>query len=165
MRFYRHRMIIVYDTREQRPLSFKRYKKVDGTSRITLKTGDYSVRGYEDKISIERKSAIDLFGTLGKGSERFKKELLRARDLDFFGMVIESPYDEIRDKTFKNAFRSKMRGDVILKRLHTMMVKYRMHVFFARSRSEATGWIVRTFDSYIRFKEKEDSVIRKVLQT
>lgn len=39
-----------------------------------LKTGDYSIRGHESRIIIERKSLSDLFGTVGSGRDRFRAE-------------------------------------------------------------------------------------------
>jgi len=60
-------MQIIVDTREQSPYSFATITPPPETIRATLKTGDYSLAGYENKITIERKSLIDAFGTFGEG--------------------------------------------------------------------------------------------------
>jgi len=53
---------IIVDTREQNPLSFTL-----PTERGTLETGDYSLKGLERFISIERKAPNDLVSCLKKG--------------------------------------------------------------------------------------------------
>ena len=53
-------MKVVIDTREQLPYEFE-----DSITR-TLQTGDYSIFGYEDQITVERKTKADAYGTIGK---------------------------------------------------------------------------------------------------
>lgn len=62
-----------------------------------LKTGDYSVCGLENLITIERKSLADLFGTLGNHErrERFRREHERMAQMDFACVVIEAGWDQI----------------------------------------------------------------------
>ena len=147
-------MRLVIDSREQTPLKFSRCKSINEKLIKKLDVGDYSVEGYEDEICIERKGVLDLFGTLGKGHARFKKELERAKDLKFFGLVIEETYGNVRNKTFKDAFRSKMRGYVITKLIHTLQIKYNVHVMFAKDRWEAARMVEQTLLAYVRLKEK-----------
>ena len=83
-------MIILVDSREQAPYDFARYGAATETA--TLPVGDYSLPGFEDRVSIERKPLDDLVGCLmGKDLERFEKELARARHYDLFCVVIEAP--------------------------------------------------------------------------
>ena len=65
--------ILLIDTREQAPLSFTTFP----SEVSTLPTGDYSVRGLEDTIAVERKSVSDLIGSLTSGRERFQREVQR----------------------------------------------------------------------------------------
>lgn len=76
---------IVIDTREQKP-----YKFDVPTERKALPAGDYSVKGLEDRVVVERKTLIDAYGTFGKGRKRFEKELVKLARLDFAAVVIES---------------------------------------------------------------------------
>lgn len=39
--------------------------------------GDYSINGWEERVSIERKSVADLFATLGSRRDEFEKEIDR----------------------------------------------------------------------------------------
>ena len=76
-------MRIAIDTREQLPYVFD-----CETELKTLKTGDYSLVGGEHLISIERKSADDLVGSLTAGRERFEKELHRGMALQYFALLL-----------------------------------------------------------------------------
>jgi len=144
-------MIIVIDTREQLPLDFRRSKLVEDVKYQTLKTGDYSILGYEDKIAIERKSANDIYGTLGKGHKRFKKELERALELDYFAILIERPYTEILNKDFDGAeFIKQMRGDIVIKILYTLKFKYGIDIIFCNGRKEAASIIRNMFAAYVK---------------
>ena len=134
---------IITDTREQQPLWNK------NTIRKTLKTGDYSIEGYEEEISIERKTLPDLFGTLGKGHARFKKELTRARELQYFAIVIEGNITQCLNKEFDGSHHTKMHGHVIMKILLTIHLKYGVPFFFTNGRVESKRLIKELFNSYI----------------
>ena len=85
--------IIVIDTREQAPWTFECFGVQ--TEIMGLRSGDYSVRGFETEIGIERKSLDDLVNTLIQGRERFEKELLRAKDYPFFCVIFEGSWEDI----------------------------------------------------------------------
>lgn len=97
---------VVIDTREQLPWQFDglytdmsarggRRPLVVEKAVATLRQGDYSIRGFENQVAIERKSLPDLFGTLGRGRDRFARELERLAALDRAAVVIESGLDGI----------------------------------------------------------------------
>jgi len=74
-----------------------------------LHTGDYSIAGMEDKVCVERKTLADLFGTLGKGRERFSREFERMGEMDFAAIVIEAHWYEImRPAEFHGDWQSEM---------------------------------------------------------
>jgi DNA excision repair protein ERCC-4 len=91
---------ILVDTREQRPLFAA--SDPDSTirsERATLATGDYSIRvedqDLRDRVTIERKSALDLLGCLGHDRERFVRELERLKEFPFKAIVVESTLREL----------------------------------------------------------------------
>ncbi len=96
---------IVIDNREQRPYDFAsvppRRAKEEGRERLVkterryLKTGDYSLDTLESSVGIERKSLEDLYGTLGRGHARFKREMERLQAMDFAAIVIEATKAQI----------------------------------------------------------------------
>ena len=67
---------IIEDSREQRPLDFSAFAPMGITcERRKLRTGDYTIAGFERQVIIERKSLNDVVGTLTKGRERFTREM------------------------------------------------------------------------------------------
>lgn len=121
---------IVIDTREQLPFW-------DNCERKKLNVGDYSLKGYEDIISLERKSTGDLFGTCGAGHKRFHKELERAKTLKYFAIVVEGSYDDIATKDFPNSHMTKMKGYIVNSIIFTIHMKYNIPIFLCKNRTEA----------------------------
>ena len=77
-------MVIVIDTREQRPWSFPPHIEVEVG---TLRTGDYALKN-DEQFAIERKSADDFVGTVSLGWHRFVKELNRMDAANFAAKVV-----------------------------------------------------------------------------
>ncbi len=86
------KLIIIVDTREQRPFHFSDLIEV---RRAALPVGDYSLPGLEDQVVIERKSLSDLLGSITSGRERFVKELRQLRAFRFAALVIEARWPDI----------------------------------------------------------------------
>jgi len=68
-----------------------------------LKTGDYSVQGYEDKIAIERKSLQDFIACCGKERARFEREIDRLDGYRYRAIVIEADWAAIDLKQYRGA--------------------------------------------------------------
>lgn len=86
---------IIIDTREQKEIftfsSFPVKTKVK-----KLDTGDYSITGFEDKITIDRKrNAGELQMCFGQQWKRFQKELNRMRDFDKAYFICTFPYKDL----------------------------------------------------------------------
>ena len=118
-------LTLIADSREQSPYEFKIPCETG-----TLTTGDYSIKGCEHLVAIERKSLEDLMGTLTKGRERFEKELARGRGLDYFALVVESSLTLIA----MGAYRSNMTPKAAIQSLLAFSVRYNLPVFFVDSR-------------------------------
>ena len=113
--------VTIIDTREQTPLSFSL-----PTERGTLTTGDYSIKGLERYIAIERKSIDDLTGSLqGQNRERFERELSRGRGLEYFALAIEADLAEIAG----GGYRSKMNPRSVVQSLFAFSVRYNLPSF------------------------------------
>lgn len=137
---------VLIDTREQLPYEFK------NSERGTIPLGDYSLKTYSGEISIERKSLADLFQTLGKGYSRFKNELIQAKDLDYFAILIEGTLDQIQNKKFLNSYRSSLQGYVVIKRLFSITVRYGIPIFFAANRKGGQMIVKQILEAYLRSK-------------
>ncbi len=81
----------VVDSREQTPWDL---------SPMTMETnglnvGDYSIRGLESIVAIERKSLVDFVACCGSERERFQKELDRLRGWPVSAIVIEANWADL----------------------------------------------------------------------
>ena len=83
---------VVVDTREQVPFDFRSIpaRETDGGGCVAVRTvvkglatGDYSIEGWENRVVVERKSLTDLYGTLGRGRERFEREFDRLAEMGY----------------------------------------------------------------------------------
>ena len=141
---YRSNMIILQDTREQLPLDFK-HEFITGRKIMKLEVGDYCCL-YKDgsvpNIIFERKSIGDLFGTLGGGYERFKREIIRAKELNIkLILIIEGSLS----KVLKGYDRSQLSGISIIKKLFTLWVRYDLLPVFAKDRDECSRFIIEYY--------------------
>lgn len=94
-------MIILTDTREQLPYTFSKYPVQ--TEFAALAAGDYSLKGFQDRVAVERKSIDDLIGCLiGSDRNRFEKELARAGSFERFAVVIEASLQDVSAGRYKS---------------------------------------------------------------
>ncbi len=125
---------VIVDTREQAPLQFASLPfEVD-----TLATGDYSARGLESDISIERKSISDLIGSLTSGRERFMRELERMRAFPFRRLLIVGTVEEIG----AHKYRGNTSPKAILHSLHAIEARG-VPIVFEREESKAAELVER----------------------
>jgi len=130
--------IVAIDTREQKPYRFS-------PSEVkTLRAGDYSVVGLEERVAIERKSKSDAYSSLGKGRARFERELQRLAKLDCAAVVIEASLQDFLDAP---AF-SRLSPRAAVHSLIAWSVKYRVHVFFAGDRRHAKAVTLGLLEKY-----------------
>ena len=138
-------MRILIDTREQAPYRFTNY---DVTPEVVgLPVGDYSLPGFQDRVSIERKSLEDLIGCLmGSNRERFERELYKARHYDLFAVVIEAPLSAVS----QGEYRSEMRPHAALQSILTFQVRYKVAFVWAGNRAGAEYVTHGLLSKYLR---------------
>jgi ERCC4-type nuclease len=89
--------VAIVDTREQNPLSFRRFK--GWFARIeerALPLGDYSVGGMENSCVVERKDLADLIQSFTTNRPVFIRRLQRMSDLPHSLLVITASLAEIK---------------------------------------------------------------------
>lgn len=128
---------LVVDTREQDRL-FKKPPKGLLVVRDKLDAGDYSVKGFESSVAVERKAVLDLFGSLGRERERFKRELERLEKYERAWLVIEGSEEEVL--SFQPY--SQLHPNVVRASLASIEVRYHVGVYYARTRVDAERWIL-----------------------
>ena len=121
--------------------------------RDKLEYGDYSCHcdGQVCSVFFERKSLSDLFGTLGKGYNRFKREVNRSiEDGNLLVIIIESTLTDI----IKGYKHSSMKGEGIMRTLFTLMTRHHIPFICCSSRKEMTTYISEFYRSW--FKNRMD---------
>jgi len=89
--------IVVVDTREQIPLSFRRFKGwFAGIEMRALPLGDYSVAGMEDSCVVERKDLSDLVCSFSENRKVFVKRLRRMSEFPHSLLVITAPLSQVK---------------------------------------------------------------------
>jgi len=162
---FKPKLVLLVDTREQLPLEFE-----DGIfSEIRyegLAFADYHCQYvYGEKIDeqrtipivFERKSIGDLFGTLTRGHDRFKRMLSKARECNAeVCLLIEgSMWDVASGYEY-----SSVSGDTILKTVFSLWVRHGIIPVFCNDRLEMARFIEETYEAVGRnyeLNKKADS--------
>jgi len=134
-------LVLVIDTREQAPY------KPDGALHISrkLEYGDYSIKGFENQVSIERKSLEDFYRSIGKDRERFKYMLERMQEAEFKGLVIEAYEDEVLAPELSY---SSIHSNSVYSTITALEVKYSLHVYMGSRKdceNKMINWLVYFF--------------------
>ena len=136
---------VLVDTREQAPWHFQNIvieKRLWLVKRklASLKTGDYSIEGFEDNLIVERKSGSDLVGSVTYGNDRFRREHERMKAIvdagGFACVIIEDSMARLCDELDGDAGR-RVTGDVIIGATASWTQKYGVHWLFAGDRRHA----------------------------
>jgi ERCC4-type nuclease len=149
--------VVVIDTREQAPFIFDGLTGPRGrplevhVHRAGLKTGDYSIRGLEDEIAVERKSKADLFGTVGRGRARFERELERLASMRAPALVLECDLASI----LRPPSRSKVSPSSVLNSLIVWSARYCIPVWPCQGRRFAEIVTYRHLQHYWAERERQ----------
>ena len=142
---------VVIDTREQRPWDFRTFVAdskqknrplIIRTERNALKTGDYSIKGMEDRVTIERKSHSDAWGTFTRERDRFERELERMAEMEFAAIVIECDEESL---LCNRPAESRANPKTIYRSLIAWEQRYGVHVRFCPT----VSWAERTCFRYL----------------
>ena len=124
-------MLIRVDTREQQPLEFENCATVRGT----IKTGDYSLEGDQDRFAVERKSLPDLIQSLAiqKNWIRELKKVRRARAAGFPRLfyVLECNREDIEHFNYSIFTRGRINAAFIFHQLSILEYVHGVHCLFS----------------------------------
>lgn len=136
--------IVVKDTREQDGYYFKQYNTCAGMVEEKLDTGDYSIKGLEDKICIERKGCVEeLAMNLGSKKHTFLNEIERMGAFQHKFIVLEFSLEDLikfPEETripIKNKAAVKITGKYMLKCLMEFQIYNNVHVLFCGNKYNA----------------------------
>lgn len=127
-------MEIVIDTREQQPYSEDYFSKGSplkvSCSFIALPVGDYSLKGKEKEIAIERKTLNDFIHSITTDRERFERELEKSKGYKRFAIIVEGDFNQIKSQDYySNASPRSILGTSF-----KWIVKYNIPIIFVSTR-------------------------------
>ena len=162
---------ILVDTREQFPYTFdgitadakQKYAPLAITTDWhTLKTGDYSIAGFENDVCVERKSLEDLYSTLGQRREQFKAEHERMAMMQVFGgaccVVIEADWPTI---LYSPPEFSRLVPKVVFRTYLAWQQRYRIPWIAVTDRRMAEITAFRFLERFWRDREAEAKQARR----
>lgn len=135
---------VIKDTREQDGYFFGPFNTCAGMVEEKLDTGDYSIKGMEDKICIERKGCVEeLAVNLGQKKYAFLAEIERMEAFPHKFIVLEFSLDDLikfpNDTRIpvKNKASLKITGKYMLKCLFEFELYNNVHVLFCGNKTNA----------------------------
>jgi len=137
-------MIIIKDTREQDGWNFENYPVEVNTG--SLMSGDYSLKGLENMVAIERKSKSDLLSSLtGSNRVRLKNELERLRAYPYKALIAECSWHDISSKNYRSAINpNSVYGSIC-----SWCWKYRIPVIMAGDKTTGQKIAYTLFNTFV----------------
>lgn len=141
--------MLIQDTREREPL-FKIPPKGLVMVRDTLTDGDYSVRGFESKMAIERKMVSDFFAYIGKERDRTVLKLRRLSAMHFAALVIEAEEDEL----YMPQMYTALCQEHVRAFFRSLRVRYGIHLYISPDREKIERYVLDSLTkAYEIFRE------------
>jgi len=134
-------LAFIVDSREQNPYEFPT-RKVEVSA---LPVGDYSLKGLETEIAIERKGD-DLISSICQDRDRFERELIKTRTYLYFAIVCECSLSDLAN----GSFHSRMKPKSAIQTILTFSVRYNIPVFFADNRAYASRVVESLLEKFAR---------------
>lgn len=135
---------VIKDTREQEGYFFSEFNTCAGMIEEKLDTGDYSIKGLEDKICIERKGCVEeLAINLGQKKHAFLNEIERMQPFPHKYLILEFSAEDLikfpKDTRIpvKNKSALKITGKYMLKCLIEFELYNDVHVLFCGNKHSA----------------------------
>lgn len=135
---------VIKDTREQDGWIFSEFDKCSGMEVKTLNTGDYTLKGYEEVVCIERKgSTAEIAMNLGRKKGPFEHEMERMKYFPFsfiiceFSMTELLAYPELSKVPESLHSQVKVTGKYLLKSLLEFQLWYNTKILFCDNKYNA----------------------------
>ena len=148
------KFVVIKDTREQKGWIFHKGDACGGMKHEGLKTGDYTLEGFEDVVCIERKKSVEeIANNCGKKKKQFDAEILRMQEYTFKYIICEFSMSDIidyprsifseymwhtqEDFCAKEIANRKITGKYLLRTLMEYQAWYGVHVLFCDNATNA----------------------------
>lgn len=152
-------MIVLFDTREKEPWDLSFYNIEMQRRKVT--TGDYTIEGMEDILSIERKKSTgEIAINLGQKWEQFEKELDRMLEIKHCFLVCEFEITDISKFPVSSGIperdwpKLRMNGNYMQKKLFGACEKRGIELIFCSDKAEAEKEVAKIVKSiYSRYQK------------
>lgn len=150
---------IIQDTREKIPIIFEESEFCNGTKVKMLKTGDYSIEGLEDYLSVERKATTSEIAT-NFVDKRFWEEMGRLQKYPYKFLLAEfTMFDVLRFPQGSTipSYRLKyirITPQFLFSCLVRLQVQYGVSVIFAESRDQGRLFMTALFKQLHKHRDK-----------
>lgn len=149
-----NKFTVIKDTREQKGWDFSPNEYCEGMKVQGLKTADYTIEGFEDRIVIERKA------TTGEISQnifetRFENELKRLEEFEFPYMIFEFDYNDIKIFPINSSLpkylwhKLKMTQDIMEKTIARYQIQYKTKIIFAGRHGQSVATMI--FKQFLKY--------------
>ena len=147
---------IIRDTREQQGWDFESYDKCKGIIRQKLDTGDYTVKGLESVLCIERKASTrEISLNLGKERSRFVAEIERMSEFRWAYIVCEFSINDLMAFPENSGIPKRrwkylrLNGKFMWKTLCEFEEKYNVKTLFCGDRIKAEEKVTDIFEEVL----------------
>ena len=142
--------IICVDSREQRPYLFPDHL----VQQTALPAGDYSIKGFETQIAIERKQANEIYTNFGVARERFMRECEKLAGYERKAIIIENSLDRLSDppEYTRAMTKSKLRRSHVIGAIGKIVIEFGIPIIFAGGRREGNELCHQFLKQYYRCK-------------
>jgi ERCC4-type nuclease len=160
--------ILIVDTREQHPFDFEGDDAFDSIEHVKLDQGDYSLKGLEHLVSIERKASVnELYTNLSSKPfrDRFYAEAARlAEKVKHRFIIVEQECEDAFNPSSyavntmrRNKFSAYMPPALVWGHLIKFMLDHNIHVIFAgtKARSLAKKILLAVHEQHLKDKAND----------
>lgn len=146
------------DTREKKPWTFDDSEYFDSVLHEKLEYGDYSLKGFEDSVVIERKNSLDelyMNFSTKENRARIEREFERMKDVRYKYIFIEEDLGDILNhkkykvnKLKRNRCSPYMPPALVLSAVMDASIKHNIHVWFVGNRGKTTArkLLIKVYD-------------------
>ena len=140
----KNKFTVLKDTREKNGWDFESHDSCEAVITETIKTGDYTIKGFEEQLCIERKARTsEIAMNLGRYRDRFERELERMTAYKYSYILLEFDVDDLMSypkgsgiplKRWKSI---KVTGRYMLNLLIQFEIQYGVNVIFCGDKENA----------------------------
>ncbi len=134
-----NKITVIKDTREKDGWNFENSSYVGLLINQSLPTGDYTVKGLEDILCIERKGAVSEMA-LNSSEKRFTNELKRMTEFKYRYLICEFSIQNILDWPYKSGIPKsriphiKVTPQFLMRTLSVIQVEYGIQTLFCSNK-------------------------------